>query len=159
MGSLKLEQHQKVERDNERGVQIQEVGSVKIEEAESSVTSLEQIQAIDDDDRAAVDAARSESNGIANAVSESEIREPGTDVKESLRETSRQSQEYSAMELQDASRAAEMTGDYSGTGAGLAGSLETSAAEFQDISDESDTMSGEMQAKFDQMSGILEGMF
>ena len=33
MGSLKLEQRQKVESDQERGQEIQEVGEQKIEEA------------------------------------------------------------------------------------------------------------------------------
>ena len=62
MGSLKLEQRQKVESDQGRGLGIQGVREQKIEDAETSAQALEQIEAIDDDDKAAVDAARSESD-------------------------------------------------------------------------------------------------
>ena len=96
MGSLKLEQRQKVESDQERGREVQESGEQKLEEAEASQGAMEQIEAIDDDDKAALDAARSESDGIAKAIAESEIKEPGREIGESLKETSEQSTEYIA---------------------------------------------------------------
>lgn len=159
MGSLKLEQRQKVESDQGRDLEIQEVGEQKIEEAETSAQALEQIEAIDDDDKAAVDAARSESDGIAKALAESEIKEPGSDVGESLKETSEQSTEYSETEMTDAEKASEMTGDFSETGAELSESLQESGQEFQDIAEESDQVNDEMQSKFEQMAAELEGVF
>lgn len=80
MGSLKLEQRQKVESDQEKGREVKEAGEQKLEEAEASQGAMEQIEAIDDDDKAALDAARSESDGIAKAIAESEVKEPGREV-------------------------------------------------------------------------------
>lgn len=104
MGSLKLEQRQKVESDQEKGREVQESGEQKLEEAEASQGAMEQIEAIDDDDKAALDAARSESDGIAKAIAESEVKEPGREVGESLKETSEQSTEYSETEMADAEK-------------------------------------------------------
>ena len=50
MGSLKLEQRQKVESDQEKGREVQESGEQKLEEAEASQGAMEQIEAIDDDE-------------------------------------------------------------------------------------------------------------
>lgn len=159
MGTLKMEQRQKVERDQERGHEVQEVGEQKIEEAETSAEALGQIEAIDDDDRAAVDAARSESDGIARALAESEIKEPGAEIGESLKETASESMEYSDIEMADAEKAAEMTGDYTGTGSELSGSLQESAQEFQEISAQSDQVNADLQSKLGQMAAHLEGIF
>lgn len=159
MSSLKLEQRQKVENDQERGQEITEISEQKIEEAEVSAQALESIEAIDDDDKAAVDAARSESDGIAKALAESEIREPGNEVSESLTETSEQSNEYSETEMADADKANEMTGDFSVTGAELSGQLQESGQEFQEIADEGDRINDELQSKFEQMAAELEGVF
>ena len=87
MGSLKLEQRQKVESNQERSQEIQEVGEQKIEEAETSAQALESIETPDDDDKAAVDEARRESDGIAKQLAESEIKEPSSEVGKSLEET------------------------------------------------------------------------
>ena len=46
MGSLKLEQRQKVESDQEKGREIKETGEQKLEEAEASQGAMEQIEAI-----------------------------------------------------------------------------------------------------------------
>jgi len=159
MGSLKLEQRQKVESDQERGKEITETGEQKIEEAEASAQALESIEAIDDDDKAAVDAARSESDGIAKALAESEIKEPGAEVGESLKETSEQSTEYSETEMKDADTATEMTGDFGGVGSELSSQLQESGQEFQEIANESDQVNDELQSEFDQIAAALEGMF
>lgn len=159
MGSLKLEQRQKVERGKERGQEIQEVGEQKIEEAEISAQALEQIEAIGDDDKAAVDAAQSESNGIAKALAESEIKEPGSEVGESLKETSEQSKGYRETEMTDAEKALEMTGDFDETGVELSESFQESGQEFQNIAEESDQVNDEMQSKFEQMAAELEGVY
>lgn len=79
MGSLKLEQRQKVESDHEKGTEIKEAGEQKLEEAEASQGAMEQIEAIDDDDKAALDAARSESDGIAKRLLRARLR--SRDVK------------------------------------------------------------------------------
>lgn len=159
MGSLKLEQHQKVESAQERGQEIHEVGEQKIDEAETSAQALEQIEGIDDDDKSALEAARGESDSIAKALAESEIKEPGLEVGESLKETSEESTEYSETEMADAEKASEMTGDFSETGAELSESLQDSGQEFQDIAEESDETNDELQAEFEQAAAELEGMF
>ena len=58
MGSLKLEQRQKVESDQEKGTEIKEAGEQELEEAETSQEAMEQIEGVDDDDKAALDTAR-----------------------------------------------------------------------------------------------------
>ena len=159
MGMLKLEQRQKIEDSRERGREIQETGEQKLEEAEISVQALEQIEAIDDDDQAAVEAARMESDGIAKALAESEIAEPGAEVGEALKATSLESTEYSETELADAEKAAEMTGDYGDTGGDLSGHLWESGEEFREISAQSDQSREEIQSRLDQIASRLEGVF
>lgn len=159
MGSLKLEQRQKVESNQEKGGEIKEAGERKLEEAEASQGAMEQVEAIDDDDKAALDAARSESDGIAKAVAESEIKEPGHEVGESLKENTEQSTEYSEIEMADAGKASEMVGDYSDVGGGLSGELQESAQEFQEIAEESDQVNDELQSEYDQIAAALEGVF
>ena len=61
MGSLKLEARKKIEREKESGHEILEIGEQKIRELEEYLT-FNIIEAIDDDDKAAVDAARNESD-------------------------------------------------------------------------------------------------
>ena len=57
MGSLKFEQRQKVKSDQERGQEVIEMGEQRIRELEEYL-AFDQIEAIDDDDKAAVDAVR-----------------------------------------------------------------------------------------------------
>lgn len=159
MGSLKLEQRQKVENDQERGQEIREGGETKLEEAEVSNEAMSSIEAIDDDDKAAVDAARAEADGIAKMIAESEIRTPGQEVGESLKETSEQSVEYSETEMEDADKASEMTGDFSDAGSELASNLQESGEEFQEIADESDEISNEMTSELEQLAASLEETF
>ena len=159
MGRLKLEQHHKVEQADQRGREIQEVAEIKNEEAEISSNAVRSIEGVDDDDRAAVEAAISESSSIAKALAESEIKAPGAEVGESLNETMNESTEYANQEYADASTAGEMTGDYSGVGSGLRGSLEQSGQEFQEIADESDRLNGELQAIFADQAAKLESAF
>lgn len=159
MGSLKLEQRQKVESDQERGREVQEAGEQKLEEAETSQEAIGQIEAIDDDDRAALDAAISESDGIAKAIAESEIEEPGREIGDSLKETSEQSSEYAETEMSDAQKATEMNGDYSEVGSGLSEELQQSGQEFQEIAEESDQVNDELQAEYDKLAAELEGVF
>lgn len=159
MGSIKLEQRQKVENDQEKGREIQENAEQKLEEAEVSNAAFEQIEAVDDDDKAALDAARSECDGIAKALAESEIKEPGREVGESLKETSEQSTEYAETEMADAEKASTMEGDYSGVGSELSGELQESGQEFQDIAEEAEQVDEELEAELEQRAAALEGVF
>lgn len=159
MGSLKLEQSRKVEYDQERGKEVQENVETKLEEAEASNAAMEQIEAIDDDDKASLDQAVTESAEIAKNTVESEIREPGTEIGESLKETSEQSQEYSETEKKDAEKATEMTGDYSETGSELAENLQESGQEFQEIAEAGDQTKSELDAEYDRLAAALEGVF
>ena len=138
MGSLKLEQRQKVESDQEKGTEIKEAGEQKLEEAETSQEAMEQIEGVDDDDKAALDTARENANEIAKATAESEIKEPGREVGESLKETSEESTEYSETEMEDAAKASEMVGGYSEVGGELSDELQESGDEFQEIAEESE---------------------
>ena len=133
MGSLKLEMRQRVEDAQEQGQEIQENAEKEIEEAEVSAEALGSIEGVDDDDKAALDAARSEADGIAKERAESEIKEPGSEVSESLKETSEESTEYSEQEMEDADTASEMTGSYSETGSELSSELQESGQEFSQL--------------------------
>jgi hypothetical protein len=108
MGRLKLEQQGKVEQAGVRGNEIREVAEQKNEDAARSAEAVFSIEGVVDDDRAALEAAVSESGGIARALAESEIRAPGAEVGESLNETSRESTEYANQEFADAQTAAEL---------------------------------------------------
>lgn len=159
MGKLKLEQQQKVEQAGERGREIQEIAEQKNQEAEISSNAVRSIEGVDDDDRAAVEAAIGESSSIAKALAESEIKAPGAEVGESLNETTAESTEYANQEFSDANTAAEMTGDYTDVGSGLRGSLEQSGEAFQEIAGESDRLNGELQSMFAEQASRLESAF
>ena len=159
MGSVKLEQHQKVEKDQERGTEIKEVAEQKLEEAEASKNALDQIETVDDDDKAALETALTTSEGIAKSIAESEIKEPGREVGESLKETSEESTEYSETERAGAEKASEMVGDYTEVGGNLAGELEQSGQEFEEIAAQSDQIRDELMSEYDQRAAALEGIF
>jgi hypothetical protein len=159
MGQKKIEMNQRVEADKERGQEIAEKGDQKIEEAEASQEALQSIEIVDDDDEKAVEQARTESNGIAKGIAESEIKEPGESVSESFKETSEQSKEYSETEMQSAATATEMTADYSGVGSELSSELQQSGQEFQEIADQADQSSDELKSRLDQEVADLEGVF
>lgn len=96
---------------------------------------------IDDDDKAALDAARSESNGIAAALAESEKGEPwnSNDI----------GKEFINIPATDKKQAEQQ--DYH---------MEPLSPElFHEISDNADQADLDMQAKFDKMAAELEGIF
>lgn len=159
MGKLKLETRFRVEKDHEHGLEIREAGEQKLEEADASQSAMAQIEAIDDDDQAALDAARSESDGIAKAIAESEIKEPGREVGESLKETAEQSIEYSEIEISDAAKASEMVEDYFDVGSRLSAELQESGLDFQEIAEDSDLINDELQQEYDELAKALEGVF
>ena len=159
MGSVKLEQSQKVESAYEKGTEVKENSEQKLEEAETSQSAMDQIEGVDDDDKAALEAARQESDGIAKTIAESEIKEPGREIGASLKETSEQSVEYSETEMADAEKASEMVGNYSEVGGELSGELTQSGQEFQEIAEKSDQINDELQSEYDRIASALEGVF
>lgn len=159
MGSVKLEQHQKLEANQERGNEVVEKGDVKLEDAVESEAAMSRIEAVDDDDKAALEAGRSESDSIAKELASVEVREPGKEVSEGLLETSEQSNEYADTEEQDAEAASEMVGDYEGVGGNLENQFEQSAQEFREIAEQSDQSNSELEAEFDRIASALESTF
>lgn len=159
MGTRKIELKQKVEVDVERGQEIAETGAERIEEAVVSEDVLSSIEAADDDTANAVEKGRTESDAIAKAIAESQIKEPGEQVSDSFKETSAEATELSEQELENANTATEMTGDYSGVGSELSGEFQASGQEFQETADSADQENDEMNAKLDQEFAELEGVF
>lgn len=103
---------------------------------------LEGIEQIDDDDKAVVEAARTESDGIAKALAESEMQEElwsASDLgKYTINTPTQEKQKVSEQE-----KYMEPVPD----------------KEFQEIAGESDQWSKEMQKKFDEMAKEMEGIF
>lgn len=159
MGSVKLEQRQKVEKDQERGTEIKEAGEQKLEDAENTMNAFEQIETVDDDDKAALETAISTSEGIAKSIAESEIKEPGREVGESLKETSEESTEYSETEMAGAEKASEAVGDYAEVGGNLSAELERSGQEFEEIAAQSDQVRDELASEYESLAAALEGVF
>lgn len=103
---------------------------------------IKKIEKIDDDDKAAVYAARTESDGIAKALAESEMPEElwsasnlgKYTINTPTQEKQRVSEQEKYMEP-------------------------ISDKEFQEISDEAAQLSKEMQEQFDKMAKELEGRF
>lgn len=100
---------------------------------------------IDDDDKAALDAARAKSDGIAIAIAESEMREPwrATDI----------GREFINTPTTDKKRA-EQQEHYD-----LQAELEMSGAEFMAIAAEADLIDDELQAEYDRLAAELENLF
>lgn len=159
MAKLKLEQVKNIEKDRKKGIEVNEKGEKKLIEAEMSENAMEQIEALDDDDKAALEAAVLESRNIAKAVSESEIKEKGREVGESIKETSDRSFEYSDAEYRDAEKANDMKGDYCETGDSLSRSLKESGQEFKEIAKEGDRIKNELKAEYEKIASALEGVF
>ena len=159
MGSKKMELRGQIDKAEQQGGEIREGGEQKVEEVEISAQALESTETVDDDDKAAVDAARSEAEGISKMVAESDIRAPGQEVGEQLHETAAEARESGDITLQGAETAGEMTGDYSDTGSNLGSQLEASGEEFHEIGEESDQVDAEMQAELERLAAQVESTF
>ena len=159
MAKLKLEQTKNIEKDRKNGIEVNKKGERKLIEAEMSEKAMEQIEALDDDDKAFLEAAAAESRNIAKAVAESEIKEKGREVGESLKETTDRSSEYSDAEYRDAEKAHEMKGDYCETGDSLSRSLKESGQEFKEIAKEGSRIKNELKAEYEKIASSLEGVF
>ena len=159
MGQKKIEMNQRVEADKERGQEIAEKGDQKIEEAEASKEAITSIEIVEDDDEKAVEQGIKDSDAIARGLAETDVKEPGERVSESLKETSEQSKEYSEIEMQGSAKATEMTADYSGVGSEVSSELQQSGQEFQEIADGADQENDELNSRVDQIVASLEGIF
>ena len=159
MGSLEQGLRSSLEEAEQRGMEVRENAEQKIDEAQESKEALDQIEAIDDDDKAALQEAINESRDIAQGIAENEITTPGSEISSSLEGISEQSSEYSETEIQDSEKASGTIGDFQGPGAELASKLQESGESFRELADESSEMNEEMQSEFQQDAATLESVF
>lgn len=139
MGSLKFEGRRKVEDSQTCGQAIQEKDEEKIAERESALI-LNQIEVIDDDALALIEAARQDAEAVAGMSREtSGCRSDSSDVICILRPE-------------------DIDVDYM-SGLSDAKSFEDSSVDFQEKSDEADQISEEMQIKIEQLMKRLEDIF
>lgn len=146
MGKLKLEAQKEFEQAQKQGQEIVESAEQKLEEAWLStlplgyegISIIDDIEAIDDDDLAAIEAAQKEANDIAANL---RFEIPTHDIDPLPGHT---------MD--------EFLSDYSASDA----FFELSPNEdrpFQEIVEEHEQVDPELQAKFDQIVTELEGIF
>lgn len=159
MGTIKETQRGKVEQGIESGENIKEIGSKHIEEANVSAEALASVEGVDDDDKQAVETARSEAASEAANIADSEIRSPGEQVVQGFQETTSESNEYANREHSDATNASGMVAEYSGIGANLASSLEQSASEFENIAQQAESAGSDLRSAVEAMSSQLSGTF
>lgn len=159
MASKKLEQQKKLEEAQEAGKKNIEGANEHLNEANESAEAMAEIEAVDDDDVAALEAARSSANERAKMISESEIKNPGAEIGEKLKETSEESKELAEKESEAADQATGMTGSYSEIGSELSKKLMESGQEFEENAEESDATDAELEQEYLQIAGELEGAF
>lgn len=139
MGLLKFEGRRRVEDFQTCGQEIQEKGEKKIAERDSALI-WDQIEAIDDNDLALIEEARQDAEAVAGMSRvTSGFESDSADVICVLRPEN-------------------IGVDYTG-GLSDAMSFEDSSVDFQDISDEADQTSEEMQIKMEQLMKRLEDVF
>lgn len=134
MGFLKLEHQKRIEKGKEKGQDIIETGEQKIRELEE-YQAFDQIEAIDDDDKAAVDAARSEAEGGFGSLVESKIKVPFAEIYESLIDIDYIDENDLSSLLNDLNEST------------------------QDTMEETEQTESEIQSKIEQMVGELENLF
>lgn len=142
MGSIKLEQRQKVKNDQKKGEEIREAGEKKLKEAElwCGYGGIVDLEGIDDDDLEAIEAAIQEADAVAGkGLSETPIQmididpPPGHTMEEFL-------------------------SDYT-IGSDLLEQFSNDDASFQEIVDEAESVDAELQVEFDRIIESLEGIY
>lgn len=159
MGRVKAGLDTNIADNQSRGQEIAEVGQEKVSEASESRDALESTNAVDDETQQAVEQARDSARETADGIAESEIDQPTESVVESLGEVSREATEYSDQELDNASSASGMTGDYTSIGGNLSSQFETSAQEFQERSDRAEQTGQQINEINSQLASDLRSTF
>ena len=157
--SLKGELTGDLEGYQDTGKKIDGTADTLIDEGKETKKAFGQIEAIDEDDKAALGTALDESGNIAEGLAESEIRGPWSDLDEEIGNLSDKAKEYQKTEMRDAAKASEAVGNYSGVGAKLSEDLTKSGEAFQEISSESDKTKSEFSTEFEKKSAELEDMW
>lgn len=159
MGALKEGLHRNVEDITESGKEVTENANERLHEAAISVEALNSLECIDDDDRDAADAGRSEAMAISHGIAETQIDTPTSELANEFSETSNEALGYANIERSDANKARGLVSDYSGVGSTLSASFEASATEFEGIAADSDAASNNLQSRNSQLSNALRGVF
>lgn len=159
MGKYKDELNRQVTESINQGEQIKENADKKIDEAVESADALSSIEGVDDDDVQAVENARNEAKSVSENIAESEIRSPSNEVGEQFSETANEAKDAANRERTDAGNASHMVADYSSIGSGLASSLEQSASDFEQTSQNAEQARSELQSAAEAKSEQLARCF
>ena len=158
MGSRKIEIREKSEEGQEKGDQVRETAEQKIEEAETSKTVWDIIEAADDDTAESVKRAEKECVEIAGReFPESEIEAPSEEINESLNENTEADTELSEQENDD--KTTEMTRDYSGSGVELFYEFQEGSIYWGDAASESESTNEQIESEEESLIATLEGIF
>lgn len=159
MGFLKETTRTKIENITNRGLEVTEIASEKLQEAEISVNVLDNLECIDDDDVNAANFGRAEANEISNSIADLHIDSPTAQLANEFSESSNESLGYANIEHSDANKTGGMAGDYSNIGSNLAESFEASARDFENLAESADAESNDLQSRNSQISGDLRRVF
>lgn len=159
MGSKSMEYQERINEGQEKGNEISELGQQKLDEAAESNDAFISIERVDEDDEEAVESATAEAQQISSEIANGEIREPSSEVGESLHEVSEEATESGDTEDSNAETAAEMTGDYSDVGSNLSSEFTQSGEEYRRLSELSEGTSEQLQAEHEQAAAALESIF
>lgn len=159
MGSKSSELKGKVIENVEKGGKIKEIGDKLIGEAEVSHNALENIKGVDDDDIQIKENTRNQMQNIAKNLAESQIKAPGAEIIQSFTETTNEATTAAQQEHNDSIQASKMIGDYSAIGANLSAKFEQSAANFEQIGQNSEQAKTDLNAAVEAKSAELAGKF
>lgn len=132
MGELKMKGQEQIRESGDAYRERIEEGGELAEEKEQNTEIMASLEAIDDDDKEAVEQGKNEAAEISDGLAESALESPTEQINENVEATVEEQTEYKSTEESDASIAAGIEGNYSGVGSGLEASFEQSAEAFEE---------------------------
>lgn len=148
MGELKNRGREQLKEQGDNYKETQEQSKSEIEDRDTNVDIINNMEGIDDDDRENIENAKEAGKEIATQIAEN-IETSKNEVNSRVESTVQEMEGYEATEKDDAGKAASIDGSYSSVGSELESQFEASAEEFAEIASQGQEMQAEYDAKLE----------
>lgn len=148
MGELKNRGREQLKEQGDNYKETQEQSESEIEDRDTNVDIINNMEGIDDDDRENIENAKEAGKEIATQIAEN-IETSKNEVNSRVESTVQEMEGYEATEKDDAGKAASIDGSYSSVGSELESQFEASAEEFAEIASQGQEMQAEYDAKLE----------
>lgn len=149
MGELKNRGREQLKEQGDNYKETQENSESAIEDRDTNVDIINNMEGIDDDDRENIENAKEAGKEIATQIAENTVETPKNEINSRVESTVQEMEGYEATEKDDAGKAASIDGSYSSVGSELESQFEASAEEFAEIASQGQEMQAEYDAKLE----------